>query len=67
KFSSMKFVVAGNASEVGGRYGANELCLRFRESERDNCERGERRPVAVGRDGRIKSGERWKRERLISA
>jgi hypothetical protein len=31
----MNFVVAGNASELGGcRYGTNELHLRFRESER---------------------------------
>jgi hypothetical protein len=44
----------------------HELCFIEGERERESVrerERGERRPVAVGREGRRKSGERWKRER----
>jgi hypothetical protein len=63
-FSSMNIVVPGNASE--GRVNMeqmNYICALERGREIDNCERGERRPVAVGRDGRRMSGERDRREK----
>ena len=62
----MNIVVAENASEGGVDVEQmTYVCVLERGREIDNCERGERRPVAVGREGRRKSGERRKRERLI--
>jgi hypothetical protein len=62
----MNFVVAGNLERhLKAEVDMEHDCVLERERERESCEREERRPMAVGREGQRKSGERWKRERPI--